>query len=266
MSDDLFGKEYINKWTLNAKQHFDDGDYEWLCDFIQQCFPNGTCKRILELGCGAGYSTLVFLLRDYRVVSVDVNDEAIAHTDALIKAHDYTSEIKITDGPDFSHVDALLWKKDIIEEWGLVYALTRQQASINPIDLIVLCNPGGNISREITPREYELLRSGGFSSEEVCDNIRNGCIDLLHKWALIYASCALSRSTGIPLLIVEREIEKEVNRTLAQMSNDANMVIVKSTSKPIKNAPNGGTLLVNTMDTVGQLCWGAAVYVPVNLQ
>lgn len=111
MSDDLLGKEYISKWTHNTKQHFDDGDYEWLCDAIQQCFPGGSCKRILEVGCGAGYSTLVFLLRDYHVVSVDINDEAITHTDALIKEHDYTSEIISTNVTNNIHTDALLWKK-----------------------------------------------------------------------------------------------------------------------------------------------------------
>ena len=89
MNDNLLEEEYISGWTLSAKQHFDDGDYEWLCDAIQQCFPDGSCKRILELGCGAGYSTLVFLLRDYQVVSVDINAEAVKHTDALVRDHDY---------------------------------------------------------------------------------------------------------------------------------------------------------------------------------
>lgn len=266
MNDDLLGKTYIANWTLNAKQHFDDGDYGWLCDIIQLCLPEGSCKRILELGCGAGYSTLAFLLRDYSVISVDINDEAITHTDNLIKKHDYASEIKTIDGPDFSQADALLWKKDLVKEWGMIYALTKQQESFKSIDLIVLCNPGGNISRELTPREKDLLTSGGFTCEEICNNIDNGCIDLLHKWAVIYAACALSKATGIPLLIVDREAEGEVNRTLAQISNDVNMVIVKAFSRPIKDAPDGGTLLKNTMDTTGQLCWGAAVYIPVELQ
>lgn len=266
MSDDLLGKEYISKWTHNAKQHFDDGDYEWLCDFIQQCFPDGACKRILELGCGAGYSTLVFLLRDYQVVSIDMNNEAIVYTDALIREHDYTSEIKTKDEPDYSQTDALLWRKDIIHEWGLVNALVKQQANVNPIHVIVLCNPGGNLSTQITPEELDLLRTGGFSEEEICKNLRKDFTDLLHKWALIYAACALSRSTGIPLLIVERETENEVKSTLAQISKDATMVIAKSSSKPIKNAPNGGTFLMNTMDTTGQLCWGAALYIPVDFQ
>lgn len=266
MNDDLLGKEYIANWTLNAKQHFDDGDYEWLCDIIQQCFPEESCKRILELGCGAGYSTLVFLLRDYSVISVDINDDAVTHTDKLIKKNDYTSEIKTTDDPDFSQADALLWKKDLVEEWGMVYALTKQQECFKPVDLIVLCNPGGNISRELTPREKDLLTSGGFTCEEICANIDNGCIDLLHKWAVIYVACALSKATRIPLLIVERVTEGEVNRTLAQISNDTDIAIVKAFAKPIKTAPNGGTLLRNTMDATGQLCWGAAIYIPVDSQ
>ena len=264
MSEGVFEKEYISRWTLNAKQHFDSGDYEWVCDFIHQCFPDGTCKRILELGCGAGYSTLVLLLRDYQVVSIDINHEAIAHTDTLIKAHDYSSEIKTTDEPGIIQADALLWQKDIVNEWGLVYALTRLQANDNPIDLIILCNPGGNVSREITPQEQELLKNGGFSKEEISYNIQNGCIDLLHKWALTYASCALSRSTGIPLLIVERETEKEINNTLEQISDDASMVIAMSSSRPIKNAPDGGTVLMNTLSATEQQYWKAGLFIPID--
>lgn len=264
MSENLLGKEYISKWTLNAKQHFDDGDYEWLCDLIQQYFPAGTCKRILELGCGAGFSTLTFLLRDYRVVSVDTNSTAIADTNALIKKYDYTSKIKTTDDPDFCQEDALLWHKDLVEEWGLIYALTKQQVDLDPIDLIVLCNPGGNLSGTISSQEVDLLLSGGFCCEEINENLRAGCINLLHKWALIYASCALSKSTGIPLLIVEREIEEEVDNTLSQISSDTDMTIAKTSSRPIRPVPDGGTILGNLTDATGQLCWGAAVYVPDN--
>lgn len=262
MSEDLLGKEYISRWTLNAQQHFDDGDYEWLCDLIQQYFPGETCKRILELGCGAGYSTLTFLLRDYRVVSVDTNSTAIANTNALIRKYDYTSKIKTTDDPDFCQEDVLLWQKDLVEEWGLIYALAKQQAALDPIDLIVLCNPGGNLSETISSRELDLLLSGGFSREEVVEHLGLERFNLLHKWALIYASCALSKSTGIPLLIVERETVENVDNTLSQISSDTGMPIAKKSSRPIRPTPNGGTILGNLADATGQLCWDAAVYVP----
>lgn len=87
---------------------------------------------------------------------------------------------------------------------------------------------------------------------------------IANKWAVIYAACALSKAAGIPLLIVERVTEGEVNRTLAQISNDTDIAIVKAFAKPIKTAPNGGTLLWNTMDTTGQQCWGAAIYIANN--
>ena len=70
----------------------------------------------------------------------------------------------------------------LVNEKGKLFGI------INPIDLIVLCNPGGSVSKEISPQERELLTNGGFSSEEICYNIHKGFIDLLHKWALIYAS------------------------------------------------------------------------------
>lgn len=28
-------KEYVSCWSLNAMQHFHDGDYVWICDFIK---------------------------------------------------------------------------------------------------------------------------------------------------------------------------------------------------------------------------------------
>lgn len=29
-------KDYIARWMINAKQHFTDGDYGWICDLINE--------------------------------------------------------------------------------------------------------------------------------------------------------------------------------------------------------------------------------------
>lgn len=266
MSDDWLEEEYISGWTLSAKQHFDDGDYEWLCDTIQQCFPDGSCKRILELGCGAGYSTLVLLLRDYRVVSVDINAEAVKHTDALIKNHDYASIIKTTGDSDNGDTDALLWEIDIVHKLDQIKKWAELQGPQNKIDLIVLCNPGGKISEVFTQRELELLQWGEFANEEILECCKNGDIDLLHKWALIYASCALSQLTNIPLLIVERDIDVEFKNTLKRLESDVEMYMTNLTVRPIKDAPNGGTHLVDASGQTGQLYWGAALFTPISTQ
>ena len=264
MSDDLLEKGYISNWTINAKQHFDDGDYEWLCDVIQQCFPDESSKRILELGCGAGYSTLVFLLRDYRVVSVDMNAEAVKHTDELIKKHDYTSKIKTTVDSGNDDTDALLWEIDIVHKLDQIKKWTESQEPQNRINLIVLCNPGGNVSEVFTQRELELLQWGEFTNEEILACSENGDIDLLHKWAVIYASCALSQLTNIPLLIVERDIDVEFENTLKRLESDVQMKMTNFLVRPIKQPPSGGTRLVDASGQIGQLYWGAALFTPSN--
>ena len=83
-------QEYINRWKENAMQHFDDGDYEWICNQIE------SYSFVLEIGCGSGESTLVLILRGHRVLSIDINPDAINSTKNLINNNDYEAGI-ITD-------------------------------------------------------------------------------------------------------------------------------------------------------------------------
>lgn len=263
MSDDFLKEKYISEWTISAKQHFDDGDYEWLCDVIQQCFPNGSCKRILELGCGAGYSTLAFLLRDYHVVSIDYNNEAITHTDALIKEHNYTSKIKTTSDPNNNYTDVLLWENDILHELGQIKTWVGSQEQDNQINLIVLCNPGGNTSKELTQRELALLQWGGFGNDEISEQYyQPKGINLLHKWAILYGACELSQLINIPLMIVERDVDIEFEETLKQLACDVQMKMKNLVVRPIRQSPSGGTRLADASGRAGQLYWGAALFIP----
>lgn len=40
--------------------------------------------RILEIGCGSGYSTLMFAIKDFSIMSIDVNEAAINCTKSLL--------------------------------------------------------------------------------------------------------------------------------------------------------------------------------------
>ncbi len=73
-----------------------------------------------------------------------------------------------------------------------------------PIDLIVLCYPGGQLTTDITKQEYNYLVCGGFTEEEICSNYNMGNVGLLHKWAMIYSACGLNQLVEKTLLIVER--------------------------------------------------------------
>ena len=142
-------KDYISHWNANAKQHFEDGDYEWICSLINESSELKSCRRIFEIGCGAGYSTLMFAIKDFAVVSIDINEVAISSTKKLLEEYDYDVNNIDTNLDKGSTADICLWKVDLIHQFSEVRKAIIAQEEY-PIDLIVLCNPGGQLTTDIT--------------------------------------------------------------------------------------------------------------------
>lgn len=164
-------KDYISRWNANAKQHFDDGDYEWICNLINESSELKSCHRIFEIGCGAGYSTLAFAIRDFAVMSIDVNEVAISSTKKLLAEYDVN--VMDINSDRASIADVCLWKVDLIHQFFEVRKAIIAQEE-HPIDLIVLFNPGGQLTTDITEQEYRYLLWGGFTEEEICSNYNRG--------------------------------------------------------------------------------------------
>lgn len=239
MSNEL---EYINAWTLNAKQHFEDGDYEWLCDKIRQIPFGRPINRILEIGCGAGYSTLTFILRDFEVISIDSNAESIKATKKLIEAHDYIP----------AEESVQLIQADIVHNFKQI----RAEIEAHPVDVIVLCNPGGNTELTLTAQEKKWLDWGNFTEEEyVIENLYR-----LHTYAMINASCGLSHLVNTPILIVMRDVHEEIENTLKCIGIDAQLRLINKCLRQIKGAPDGGIQLSGNNND--QIYWGVGLYFP----
>lgn len=230
-------EEYIDAWNLNAKQHFDDGDYEWICDRIRQ-IPS-KINKIFEIGCGSGYYTLTMVLRDFDVVSIDANGSAIEATQKLIAEHDY---IPVEDFAKFIQAD-------IVHD----YEKIKDELASNPCDVILLCNPGGSPKTNLTMQEEKWLRWGNFTDDEfTIDNLHQ-----LHTYAMIFASCGLALESGIPLLIVQRDKHDDILNTLQQIANDTGVRLINNCLRQIKPAPVGGiTLSGDNTD----LYWGLGLY------
>lgn len=75
------------------EKHFDDGDYDWICNLINESSELKSYHRIFEIDCGAGYSTLVFAIRDFAVMCIDVNEVAINSTKKLLAEYDYDDNV-----------------------------------------------------------------------------------------------------------------------------------------------------------------------------
>lgn len=75
-------EDYIKRWKKNAEQHFKEGDYDWVASLIEKA----GAQRILEIGCGVGYSTLALANRSIQALSVDPIPEAIDETRKLLES------------------------------------------------------------------------------------------------------------------------------------------------------------------------------------
>ena len=236
-------QDYISHWGVNAKQHFDNGDYEWLCGFIKH-FVGNHCG-IAEIGCGAGYSSLAFIQNGFDVAAIDTNQEALNATLQLLQKHKYQDSI-VT-----AQLDAVHEMNGIISFIG---------GNRFPVDIVVLCNPGGNLKPDLSQAEYKLLRMFGFKEDELIQHVLCGEIHLLHKWSLIYAACSLSIMMDKMLVIVDRGSKAELEQALELIQHNAGIHRIASDLRKIENEPDGGIPLGKT-DT--EQYWGVALYNPI---
>ena len=216
-------KEYIKAWTKNSKQHYDDGDYDWLCNLIEPYY------YVLEIGCGAGLSTLALVQREHRVLSVDINTFALQNTKDLLTENSYIAKI-VTESVNLNENNVCLWNADVVVNRYEINAVTSQLC----LDLILLCNPGGNLNSNLLKTEVELLKQYGFTQEEIDFRYKQNAIPLLHKYSMISAAADIAINAKKPLVIVERGDKTIVNNTLEQIAIDTGMTLVSKIFREIQ--------------------------------
>lgn len=62
--------QYANEWEENAHYFSDNGHYKWMLDQL------GGAELVMEIGCGAGLSTLSLATAGKKVISIEVNQPA----------------------------------------------------------------------------------------------------------------------------------------------------------------------------------------------
>jgi len=169
--------------------------------------------------------------------------------------------VATTDGEKLRNTDALLWEVDLIHEITKIKRFIGEQKK-PPVDLIVLCNPGGQLTTDITQQEKKYLLWGEFTESEIEHYYQTGNIGLLHKWAMIYAACGLALQVEKPILLIERDFRKMIQGTLAQIGTETTCRKIFEEFRQIKNAPSGGIILDSADSSDNELSWGAALYFP----
>ena len=62
---------YADEWNVSSQYFYKNEYYNWMADNITGH------KKVLEIGCGTGYSTLALLEKGFDVIAIEKNEECI---------------------------------------------------------------------------------------------------------------------------------------------------------------------------------------------
>ena len=235
-------EDYIKRWKKNAEQHFMDGDYDWVASLVEK----SGVQRILEIGCGVGYSTLALINHGIQALSIDSIPEAIEETASLLRSFGVSAGI-LGDG---TKPEIILKQADVIQDYETVSSYTQW------IDLVLICNPGGKLETGLTEKELEMLHWGQYSD----DQMKEETAPSLHKWAILIAAARLAKENQKKLIIVDRGSVEELEPVLDIIQISTGMRGIGKANREIKNAPVDGIQLDGGRGK--QLYWGAGLYEP----
>lgn len=138
-------KEYAKLWEKDSIIMNSNKLYDWMSSNIENY------KNILEIGCGAGYSTLNLLRKGHNVTCIEFNKNFIDMTKKLLNENGYR-DVEILN-EQISEVNCVDMVKKIKSK----------------IDLIICWNPGGiaALSKEESQNKINELFWNGYYEEPI---------------------------------------------------------------------------------------------------
>lgn len=170
-------EEYAKLWKKDSYIMNEHELYDWMANHIEKY------KTVLEIGCGAGFSTLSLLKRNHNVICIETNSELIKECQALLKHNGYENVEFINER--ISEINCLEVVKRINDK----------------IDIVICWNPGGlgmYTNDETNNIIIELLELGYPISNNMEENLN------LYSEDLIKSTCTISKYLKADVHVIDR--------------------------------------------------------------
>ena len=169
-------QEYTLQWDVSAEYFYNKGYYSWMIEQIS------SYNRIVEIGCGTGYSSLALAKAGKRVICIEKNTECIKKAKELLKNNSISDE------------QVLILHGDIVEE-------KFRQSIINDFDFdVVICwNVGTVWSKEMMEYYLPHMLEYGLQPYQIMQAPESSYVELI-----LWETLRLARAKNAAVHIIER--------------------------------------------------------------
>ena len=167
---------YADEWNVSSQYFYKNEYYSWMADNLTGH------KKVLEIGCGTGYSTLALLEKGYDVIAIEKNEECIRRAEQLISERgDLGTKVVFLQGD----VAEKSCRKNLLEQYDF--------------DVVICWNIGSYWNREMMTCYLPHMIKYGLDIQQIQSNPESSYSELITWYA-----CKLAKEKNVSVNIVDR--------------------------------------------------------------
>lgn len=228
-------KRYAQQWDESSKFFFNNKDYHWMCNQIEQY------NTVLEIGSGTGHSTLSLIEHGHKVIAIEKNEYCLEKAKELIQNSGYICGL-LKDGID--NYNAIFISGDICDE-DLLDSLDGVS-----LDVVVCWNIGTYWSKDMFQFYLRKFLEYGLTLDQIREDLESSYTEYV-QWN----SCKIAKEYNVPIHYIDRNStalsEKEDTYYVSLRHEFAyskiNYDSIKSVSRSLSGRPltNGEKIIAN---------------------
>ena len=218
-------KTYAHQWKVSSKHFYENDYYKWMTLQISQF------KTVLELGCGAGYSTLSLLKEGHKVIAIDKNDECISI------AKNRIVEAGFSVGND-SNSDVIFIVADFVNT-----DFYEKYLSGLSFDVVLCWNVGTHDGFDVRKHYHPFLLEYGLNEYQIIQNWESSYAELI-----LWKACLLASKCAVPCHIIDRSQEglnESNNDYYSSLGSECKYTKMMVNNLPATSISLGGRTLIS---------------------
>ena len=169
-------EKYAVQWDVSAQYFYEKDYYSWMAEKL-----NGY-KKVLEIGCGTGYSTLALAEKGFEILAVDKN------RDCIIKAKELLSSRGINDN------QVVFIEGDVADD-----SFRNTLIESYSFDIVICWNIGTHWDEGMSQYYIPHMCEYGLTVDQINENPESSYSELI-----IWETCRISSNKSVPVHIVDR--------------------------------------------------------------